>query len=76
MRKWLFDSRKKLNLTQDQMASKLGLSQSYYAQIENGDRQPVLLLTTAARISDIGDISLSTIRNHEEALAVSERDQA
>lgn len=76
MRKWLFDLRKKLNLTQAQMASKLGLSQPYYAQIESGDRQPVLLLTTAARISDIGDIPLSTIRNYEEALAVSERDQA
>ena len=38
MRKNLKNARKKLNLTQQQIADKLGISLRYYQNIESGDR--------------------------------------
>lgn len=69
MRKWLIELRNNSGVTQSMMAKKLGLSQSYYAQIETGERQADMNLSTACKISDIFGIPLSQIRNYEEALA-------
>lgn len=69
LRKWLIELRNKNGVTQSVMAEKLGLSQSYYAQIETGERQADMNLSTACKISDIFGIPLSQIRNYEEALA-------
>lgn len=69
MRKWLIELRNNYGITQSMMAERLGLSQSYYAQIEAGERQADMNLSTACKISDIFNIPLSQIRNYEEALA-------
>lgn len=39
MRKYLRDIRKKLRLSQQSVAEKLGITSQYYSLIENGDRQ-------------------------------------
>lgn len=69
MREWLRRLRKANGLTQCDTAELLGVSQNYYCNIENGLRQADLTLSTAAKIADLFNIPLSTIRNHEESLA-------
>lgn len=50
MRDWLIEIRKSKNLTQDEVATKSGISRQYYSFIENGDRNcPV---ETAKKIAD------------------------
>lgn len=68
MRSWLKKLREQKNLTQTKTAELLGISRQSYNFIENYERQIDLNLSTASKISDIFEIPLSTIRNHEEAL--------
>ena len=51
MKEKLTHYRKKANLTQKQMAEKLGISESYYCQLENGNRR--MSLNMALDISAI-----------------------
>lgn len=69
MRKWLIELRKHNGMSQSAIAELLEISQPYYAQIERAERQADLTLSVAAKIADIFNIPLSTIRNYEEALA-------
>lgn len=39
-RKWLIDIRHKKDLTQEEAAELIGLSRSYYAKVESGERVP------------------------------------
>ncbi len=75
MRKWLIELRAKRGITQNAMSKLLKISQSYYAQIETGDRQIDLNLSTASKLSDIFNIPLSTIRNYEEELRRTEHER-
>ena len=68
MRVWLKDLRNAKGWTQEIVANKLGVSRQAYAQIEAGERQADLNLSTASKLADIFKISLSKIRNYEEAL--------
>ena len=68
MRKWLKALRNKNELTQQDLAELLNISQNYYCDIENGVKQIDLHLSTASKLSDIFNIPLSTIRNYEESL--------
>lgn len=69
MRKWLRELRKNKKWTQAEVAKKLGVTTAQYAYIEAGERQADMNLSTAAKLADIFKISLSKIRNYEEALA-------
>lgn len=69
MRVWLKDLRNTKGWTQEIVANKLGISRQAYAQIEAGERQADLHLSTASKLADIFKISLSKIRNYEEALS-------
>lgn len=40
MREWLVQMRKKLNKSQSEVATAVGISRSYYSDIENGRRDP------------------------------------
>ena len=40
MRQWLIDQRKKLGLTQLQVAKKAGIARPYYTRIEGGKHKP------------------------------------
>ena len=68
LRKWLIELREQKNITQAVMAKKLNISQSYYAQIEAGERQADLNLSTLTALSEIFKISISKIIKYERAL--------
>lgn len=56
-REWLISSRKKLNLSQAQVAKMLGISRSFYNQIENGERNPSGKV--ALRIANFYDLDMA-----------------
>lgn len=68
MRTWLRELRLSKSLTQAEVAEKLGVNQNTYSRLEMGTYQKDLNISTAAKLADIFKISLSKIRNYEEAL--------
>ncbi|PWM78634.1 MAG: hypothetical protein DBY32_03915 [Phascolarctobacterium sp.] len=68
MRTWLKELRLAKALTQAEVAEKLGINQNTYSRLEMGTYQKDLNISTAAKLADIFKISLSKIRNYEEAL--------
>lgn len=69
MRTWLRELRLSKSLTQAEVAEKLGVNQNTYSRLEMGTYQKDLNISTAAKLADIFKISLSKIRNYEEALS-------
>lgn len=65
MRKYLITLRKEKKLTQKQLAEKLDISESYYNQIENGERQKRMDITVIDRLSKALDISVNDIIHYE-----------
>ena len=61
MRLWLKEARTNKGLTMKDMASKLGISESYYCAIENGERQKNMDLTLVSGLSASLGISVSRI---------------
>lgn len=78
MRHELVRRRKQLKLTQMQMATKLGISRSFYGMIELGTREPDIPLMKA--ISELLDADVATLffgdechgKGHNEQAATSE----
>lgn len=68
MRVWLKDLRNIKGWTQEIVANKLGISRQAYAQIEAGERQADLNLSTLTALSEIFKISVSKIIKYERAL--------
>ena len=66
MRDWLFNSRKEKDLTQAQIAERIGITESYYCMIENGDRQKRMDITLVAKLSEILDIPIAEIAELEK----------
>lgn len=66
MRSWLIELRQKRNLSQADIAKMIGVTQSYYSLIENGERQSDLNLSTAEKLSKIFKISLKKISEYEK----------
>lgn len=56
-REWMVNHRKKLKMTQEEAALKLGISRSYYSQIENGVHNPSGML--ALRLSNFFNVEMS-----------------
>lgn len=56
MRDWLIKRRKLKGLTQEQVARKVGISRSYYSEIETGEKTPSG--KTAKRISDVLEFNM------------------
>lgn len=61
MRDWLKQSRLEKGLTQAQVAEELHISESYYAFIENGDRQKKMDIPIAAKLSVVLGLPLDRI---------------
>lgn len=61
MRDWLADVRKAKDMTQLDVAKKLGISEAYYSYIENGDRQKKMELALAAKLSVIFEMPIEKI---------------
>lgn len=69
LRDYLKRERKKLGLTQREVADKLGISQNYYCDIENGNRQNEMRSNILTGLSKIFNLSVNEIiemENREE----------
>lgn len=61
MREWLVKNRKSCGMTTYQAADKAGISQSYYAAIENGERQSDMSLSIMQKLAKAFGISVYEI---------------
>ena len=61
MREWLRKLRNEKGLTMKDMGEKLGISESYYCAIENGDRQKKMDMMIASGLATIFEISVLSI---------------
>lgn len=61
MREWLRDLRNQKELTMKAVAEKLGISESYYCAIENGERQKRMDMLLAAGLSAVFEIPVVRI---------------
>ena len=68
MRKWLKKLRIEHKISQQVVADKLKISQNYYANIENGERQKDLDLSLATKLAKIFGVSIDWIIAEEEKL--------
>lgn len=68
MRDYLLTLRKRKNMTQKELAQKLDVSESYYNQIENGERQKNMDISLVNRLSLVLEIPITTIIEHENQL--------
>ena len=74
MREYLKELRQKKSLSQQAVADKIGVVQSYYTMIETGERQKDMSLSVMKKLSDVFDVPLAYIIKEEEKLAVSGAD--
>lgn len=61
MREWLQTARREKKLTMKDMAAALGISESYYCAIENGERQKRLDLMVASTMAEVLGVSVAEI---------------
>jgi len=69
MREWLKKLRNDHGMTQMQIAEKVGISESYYAYIENGDRQKSMDISLARKLASIFGVSVDQIAEYENPSA-------
>lgn len=67
MREWLKKLRNGKNLTMKDMAKRLGISESYYCAIENGERQQKMNMVLASALSAIFEIPISEIVEKDQS---------
>ncbi len=65
MREWLKTARESKGLTMKQLGEKLGISESYYCSIENGDRQKKMDIVLVSGLSSALDIPVAEIARIE-----------
>lgn len=68
MREYLISLRTEKGLTQKQIAQKLNISESYYNQIEKGERQKKMDITLLNRLSLALEIPITVLINYENKL--------
>lgn len=68
MRDWLIDARKSANLTQKQIASRLGITEGYYSYIESGERQKQMDITFAVKLAEVLGVPIQTVIDHEKSV--------
>lgn len=61
MREWLRVLRNNQGFTMKEMGKKLGISESYYCAIENGERQKRMDMLLASGLATIFEIPISKI---------------
>ena len=65
MREWLRTARREKKLTMKDMAAALGISESYYCAIENGERQKRLDIMVASTLAEVLGVSVAEIIRQE-----------
>lgn len=53
-------------MTMSEMAGKLGISESYYCLIENGERQKRMDISLISKLSNVLEIPIAELVNLEE----------
>ena len=66
MREWLKNLRIEKKMTMKDAGEKLGISESYYCAIENGERQKKMDMMLAAGISTVFNVPIAEIVRMEE----------
>ena len=66
MREYLRKCRENSGLTQYETAKKLGISESYYSLIENGERQQKMTIELAAKLSNVFGVTIEYIMEQEK----------
>ena len=61
MRHWLKKLRTEKNLTMKDLAERLGISESYYCSIENGERQKRMDIAFVGKLAEVLNISVYAI---------------
>lgn len=61
MRTWLKELRTERGMTQKEMAQKIGITEAYYALIENGQRQKKMDVTILAGIAKATGTSVGRV---------------
>ena len=69
MRDWLIAMRKKKNLSTKEVANALGISESYYCEIEAGKSQKTMDMMLVAGLSAVLDRSIAAILENERTNA-------
>lgn len=64
-RLWMKKAREEAGYSMKQAAEKLDISESYYCEIENGNRQKSLDLSFAMRISSVFGLPVKDILDNE-----------
>lgn len=65
MRDWIKKLRLEKNYTQSSVAEKLGISQSYYNLIENGERQKKLSMVLVQKLIEVFGVTFEYICEQE-----------
>lgn len=66
MRNWLKKLREDAGLTMKETGSKLGISESYYCAIENGERQKKMDVMLASGIATVFGIPVAQVVKYEQ----------
>lgn len=67
MRQWLKDAREKLDMSQQDVATSIGITRQYYQQIEAGDRQQKMDITLMTKLSDCLGVPITDIVAYERS---------
>ena len=67
-RAYLKELRDRMELTQSEVAKKLNITESYYCQIENGERKKKLDVELAVKVSEIFGVDVSWVIEQEKRL--------
>ena len=68
-RKWLKEAREKSGFSMKVLAKELNISESYYCEIENYNRQKRLDFTFAMKLSELLSVPIKTILDEESKIA-------
>ena len=68
MREWLYDLRKGQGMTLKEAGEKLGISESYYKNIEDGKRQTKMDMLFILNISKVFNVPVTQIVQNEKVL--------
>lgn len=68
MRDWLLKARTDSGMTQQQVANKIDVSESYYSFIESGERQKKMDIALAAKLSVVFGIPIERIAELEKSV--------
>lgn len=72
LREYLKKLRKEKQLTQQNVADVLGISQNYYHNIEYGERQKDLDLSIVMKLSELFDVTVEWIAEQEKEYKATE----